>query len=420
MKRKKRLLRFFLLIILSISILKSYSQIPVSPGFVVLNNNDTIYGNIEYSRFSALNKCVIIKNGTSTIQILKPEQVSDFFISPDLHFQSQHIGNRYTFLQLISEGKINLYKGSKGLYISCNSDNLVLLDHEKEYITKNGRMYLAQHNAYKTSIKSCITDTSFYRKIDELSSDINTISKLIQEINNHDLTPHKKPESRILHKNLYSLGISYSVNKFSIPDLKYRNDSLFFSYGDDTKPILNAWQIGFSFKRNLKSTHFYLYGGLEYSKMQKESFDRPGIIYSTEVFPSRGSSYFEDSIGNIKDQFRYEMTLVSIPLGFYEEITHNRLRPFYSAGFSANYFLKKTIVLSRTVKLNNVTVEDYELELDTPAFSFGTTFDIGCRYLINANHSISLGINWNLLITNHSTPVYLKAINRRFYFAFNF
>ncbi|MFA5329246.1 MAG: hypothetical protein WC384_15735 [Prolixibacteraceae bacterium] len=429
MKRKNLLLILFWLLFLVITISKSYSQVPNSPGYVILNNHDTIYARIENSHLGSLSKCVIIKNGTSTIQIIKPKQVNGFFISPDSYFQTKQIGGKNTFVQVISKGKIDLYEANMNLYISRNSDNLVLLDGEKKYFKVDSKTYSTENNSYKTWMKNCIEDTSYYRKIDKLFFDKTVIKKLIYEINGQNFTSLKDRDIKIFHQNQFSFDFGYSAYTFQMLNLSYKNDSLFVSYGnngvlgdrDNVKHKLNAWQMGFSYKRNIKSTNLYLYSGLKYSKLQKISVDRFVFLHSSITPESYGSSYYSNTIGSVKDQFHYDLTQVSMPVGFYHEISHNLLRPFYSIGISGNYFLKKTILVNRTVYLNNVNVEEDEFELDIPSFSLGTALEIGCRYLINANYSISAGINWNTLMKNQSiSPGYNKVTNRRFYFSFNF
>lgn len=329
-------LRIFLLLILFTPVPKSYSQIPVSPGYVILKNNDTIFGNVENAVFGSLNRFIIIKNGTSSIQILKPTQVRKFFVSPDNYFQTKQINGKQKFLQLISEGRINLYRGNKGLYISCKSDSLVLIGGAKEYETKNGKTYLVVNNSFKTSLKGCISDTNYYHRIVKMSSDKNAVTKLIKEINGQDIAIPGRPANNRFHTNQYSLDFGYIVNKLNIQDLRYKNDTLWANYGDVSEQKLNAWQLGFSYKRNLNSTNLYLYGGLKFSKMQKTSFERLGLLYKTTS--SNGSSFMEDTVGFVKDRYQYDMSMVSIPFGLYEEITNNRLRLFYSVGFSGTFF----------------------------------------------------------------------------------
>lgn len=430
MQRKNSFLRLFLLFTFIVTASRSYSQVPISPGYIILNNHDTIYGRIENSHLGSIGKCIIIKNGTSKIHILKPEQVNGFFIYPDSYFQPQKIEGKYTFLQLISEGKVNLYSGDMNLYISSGSGNLVQLDGKKKYFNKDGKTYSIVNRSYKECIRASITDTSYYPKIDKLVFDKSAIIVLIKEINGHETTSLKDQDYKIFHKNQFSLGLSYSTYAYHMKNLDYKNDSFYVSYdgrigfnkkGNNPKLKLNAWQIEFSYKRNITSTNLYLYGGLQYCKLQKTSLERLGLLHSSISFESDGTNHYTDTIGRVTDQFHYDIAQISLPVGFYHEISHNLLRPFYSFGFSGNYFLKRSVLLNRTVYLNNIKVQEDELKLDIPSFSLGAELELGCRFLINANYSLSGGVNLNTLIKEQSNIIAdFNLTSRSFYLSFNF
>lgn len=102
------------LVLLSI-VGNTYSQNEFLPGFIILNSNDTIFGNIENEReiYSSL-ICVFKSADSNKIQQYLPTEIRAYYLSNNRFFKSRRmvINNveKNIFLQVMIEGELNIYK----------------------------------------------------------------------------------------------------------------------------------------------------------------------------------------------------------------------------------------------------------------------------------------------------------------------
>jgi hypothetical protein len=404
----------------------SYTQVTTSDGFIIANNYDTISGKLEYAYTGFSQKCVFIKENSLKIDFLSPDQIKQFFISPNINFKAKRFNKEQLFFQVLSEGKINLDYDGNDLFISNASDSLIRLKGGTEsYRLVDGKSYVKETTIYKTQLKRCVGDTNFYKKIDNLNFDRKLIFELIEDINN------KKPSAFVRLKfpkhnvNHYGIEIGFSINSFYLNNTNYINDSLEVEYKSRKSNVfttwasVNSWIIGINGRRKIGKTNFYLSIGANYEKLLNTRIETSALLHQFMSWEN-GSIHNADTIGKVTDIYAFKLSSFSFPISFNEELSYNKFRPFYNIGITNKIYLNKNISLNRKVNRYGKFNEEKNLKVQVPPFFLGVKLGLGCRYLVNKNCSISGGFNFEYFQTTKSNNNVESIFSKNFFISYTF
>ena len=145
----KRLL--LLVILLLTQIRPGFSQIEFVKGYVLLNNGDTLYGEIDKSNYIRNSmQCNFRKEEGGEITTYFPNQIEGYRFINGKYYVSKKVpvdnDTIYVFLEYLINGKLNVFycknaPGSNHYYISNDTLPIVELEFSKDLKYNDGRMY---------------------------------------------------------------------------------------------------------------------------------------------------------------------------------------------------------------------------------------------------------------------------------------
>ncbi len=167
-----------------ISILKLKAKSDLRNGYVVKNNNDTIYGMIDYSLNRTNDKrCTFKKEIDSESQIFNPSEIKCFRFLNSKYYVSkvvkiEGIVNN-AFVEFLINGKVNLYYLKRiDQYYLEKDDQLYELKNTIEVISKNGFMYEQQKKEYVGMMTYLLQDANIQNYINKASLDHKSLIKV--------------------------------------------------------------------------------------------------------------------------------------------------------------------------------------------------------------------------------------------------
>lgn len=373
MKRK-----LVLLVCICVLFAVSYSQSDYRNGFIITNNNDTIYGLIDFrSRYSNSHECIFIKNNESDKTTYKPFDIQAYRFVDDKYYVSKEIIRNDTiksiFLEFLLKGAANLYSyydfyDGEHFYIDNNQGIFIELKNTKveEYI--DDTKYLREKKEYQGVLKYYFQEApSVTSKTDNLAYGQNSLINLFKDY--HDevcsgeecISYVKKPI-----KLKFSLGPFIGFNIYT----EYLNiNYLFVNYyllepSDFNNSLLPTYGLYFNFYLPEVNQKLHFQYEVSYSKWrQNVSSVYYDSIFNIDYYMSM--AYLQQSINNVF-LFTYEF-----PKG--------KIRPLFQIGAFFNYFFIQDFS-------NNLTAEDLygnqytNNELTSspfPEYQYGLCFAIG-------------------------------------------
>ena len=156
-------------------------------GYVVLNNGDTLKGEIKYNTKKELSlfSKVYFKNAENVQKTYKPDDVKAYGYE-DIRFLTRTMDKELVFLKLVSEGQINLFEWQYEVY--HGDETLVEKDF---YIEKVGgeakEPEKLKGNKFKKTVSELMADnTELVARIngEDKKYEINDMQSVIEEYNN--------------------------------------------------------------------------------------------------------------------------------------------------------------------------------------------------------------------------------------------
>jgi len=188
-------------------------------GFIILNNNDTIHGWIEYNKIkSDILACYFSTDSLSLPTRYKPRDIKGFEIPREKKYASRIVEiegeERHLFLLYLVDGTVDLFyfrelDGQIYCFIEKEGKILPLTNEQKEY-SQNDQKYIRKTNQYKNVFKYITKETpELHPIINNLEYHHSSFMKLVSKyhnkvcdsvdcvIYNRDFRKIKKPPLRI-------------------------------------------------------------------------------------------------------------------------------------------------------------------------------------------------------------------------------
>ncbi len=154
--------------------LESFSQSFFNSCYIVLNNNDTVYGEIEYKNDFILSNLCVFKKSQKDIQITyHPFDIQEYMVNNRL-FISKKINNEVVFIEEIIKGKISIYSlmdqdRNIHYFINKNDSNFMEIPYKEKIIDKNGERYLYKSKLHIGLLKEYMKDVpSLFTSIEKI------------------------------------------------------------------------------------------------------------------------------------------------------------------------------------------------------------------------------------------------------------
>jgi hypothetical protein len=180
----------FTLVILFFSKGIIYSQSEFRNGYVIKNNNDTIFGLINYSSIVNFKKCVFKKNTHSEIIEFVPNEIKAYRFIDGKYYISKQLETNKTkdliFLEFLINGIVDiyLYRDSYGdhYFIDKGDSILIELKNEKKTIVLNNIEYQKESKEYIGTLKYIFQNSpSVSKKADRVSLNSKSLIDITRE-----------------------------------------------------------------------------------------------------------------------------------------------------------------------------------------------------------------------------------------------
>jgi hypothetical protein len=189
-----RLIALFLTLLIEVSLL--YSQAEYLPGFIIMNNGDTVKGNIYLGATKTnCEKCQFKLANTNDIETFLPGELGSYKFTNGLFYRSHEIdidgGIKKVFLEWAVKGSMNLYfyispKSGMHYYVERGDTGFIeLRNTSKEFIGSDNTRRTIEGKEYATELASLIRDQpALLPKIYSSKFDSKSLIKLSRDYHN--------------------------------------------------------------------------------------------------------------------------------------------------------------------------------------------------------------------------------------------
>lgn len=168
-------------LITSLSVLVSViitGQSNLKPGYIIDNNNDTIYGQVannEYRINSA--KCEFIPENEENIKTYYPGDIYSYRIIDGKYYVTKSIEGKKYFVEYLVNGKMDLFflcdESNSERYFITKDDALEELIYKEEYLKIDGKQYIKRSEYYKGTIGNATRDCPEIQQYMPKSAELN-------------------------------------------------------------------------------------------------------------------------------------------------------------------------------------------------------------------------------------------------------
>lgn len=358
--------------VLLFSFLQLSAQSDFRDGYIVKNENDTIYGLIDY-RGNKVNskKCVFKKDINAEKQVFTPNELTGYRFTDSKYYVSKEVDiegqTELLFLEFLINGVVDVYyyrdELGEDYLIDDGSGNLYELRNDKEEVVKNQVRYLKESKEYVGVLKAIFRESPMvFKKVDNINLNHKSLINVSRDYHNEVCDDQECiVYEKKLPKSEKAFGIVLGFYGMSISGI---NDS-FISERESGFTTYPA--IGLYYKVNMPYFNercFFLYEG---------TYSRGRLSTSYAADPGNGLIYI-NSIDLIHDSFN---NLVVIKY----EFPKGKVKPTFQIGMFAKYLFGADYTRTREARFawgdtNYVFVDD---DIPFSSFDFGINTGVGLK-----------------------------------------
>lgn len=330
------------------------AQTEFRPGYIVLKDKDTLFGEIDYRSDKIMARVCKFKKDKTVLKY-SPFDIESYRFTDGKYFVSKKVNGKSVFLQFLIEGRLNVYyyqddKSNDSFYFLENEKgDFKEIPYKEEVVLINGKYYDQKSLRYKGFL------TVFTAEAPELQSEINAI---------------EKPG----HDNLIKLAKDYhnsvcDTEKCIVYEAKHRK----------SKVSLEMQAGVFKFTTNEIT-----------ESVVDKTVSQVGVIAHFSI-PSLGDKWYLKT-GLLHSKLSYSNTSESMyTVPFHIEYIHfkGRVRPKFSYGPNFNEIASTSLNVGVNVQLS-----------ESFFWSINTSLDFKGRYLFLPGKSIGGSVNTGLFIKN--------------------
>lgn len=347
------------------------SQKDFKPGFIIKNEQDTIYGliNVNSNSKNSLS-CEFKKEENAVVQHYKPFDIQAYKIDHEKFYVSKEVvfndEKKQFFLEYLVNGIVDLFYlnyNTLGYFYIEKGDTIVRLsNNEYDYKNKYGTKYRTNSKQYKGTLKYLFNDSpEIFNKINNTSLSIKPMISLTEDYHNSVCDDYKC----INYRKNTKIDISiepYVGYVYSIMGLQNSNDK----YSDNS--------LGFGVNMRLSSLttrRFWNY--------------IIGINYSSNAF----NGDFTHTNGKYERTHRAEInySLVKIPLKIEYTFPGKRIQPSILFGYNNIFVFNANSSLEIVTTVDDYTIPD---ESKIRTYQYGIVGGVGIKIPVNERYSINL------------------------------
>lgn len=352
------------------------------PAYVIDNQKNIIEGYVDYRNVS---RCAFKKDMQAKTEKFLPGEIFGFQFKGDKFYVSKTILDYDSieapqFIEVLVKGVLTIYRYKNRFFVEKGDNFLELLDTSAE-IKKDGRLHLQQNKEYVGILKYLTSDCN-ENLLGDKTADEKYYTKVAIDYNkciNESYVVYKEDKPWSSHSWGLILGLNIANLSFSSD---YQPNQFYYLSEDDFFSPSNV-TIGVSY--NFKSPKIS-----EYLSMQLD------LIYSRFNF----TNYTLDE--SLITRIVHTNTFIDINhlntyLGLrYELFPQKKIIPYFNAGGSLVYHIKKEALLRLDYDRNQVVSTEERNALDLKKTQFGLWTGAGITFPLFKFHG-SLEIRSGLL-----------------------
>jgi hypothetical protein len=376
-----------------INALVLHAQSDFRNGYYINNNNDTVFGLINYKGNKAnAKKCIYRENIDSKNQLFTPDQIKGYRFINSKYYVSKTVYNEtkteQLFLEYLLSGIIDLYyyRDEKGehYFVDNGNEKLYELKNEEKEIIINNSRYVKESKEYMNILKAIFKESpEVSKRVESIKLNHKSLIDITHDYHNEIC---KDEECIIYEKKLpklkSSFGIVAGLNCISIVETHTLSGNLYY---------LNNSNFGFSFFPSI---------GLYYKKNmpfinERMYFQYEGTYSYVNITTSNSYSTPSYHIFYINDISFTKNVLNNLIFVKYE-FPKGKIRPTFQVGGFANYLFKTDY--ERNLEAQFAWGSTYYTEqfYDSPflKFDFGINCGVGFKSLIFSNKEIFFDLRY--------------------------
>lgn len=319
-----------LMVVLLASITCAFAVTDFRPGFIVLNNNDTIQGFIDYRGTKANSEsCIFQKETNSPVQTYTPNLIKAYRFNNGKYYVTMLLARDFTekvqFVEYLFKGRLDIYSYFDGIdthYLAGKDGRLFELKGGYKKIERDGISYVVKNTEYMGILNFLFSDDPKGSTLTNI--DLNSES-LIKSARRYHMDVCSNDSCILYQKdisqNKVTFGplvgfhtLSYSIRDHSVGLLRYIDDA---RLNQTFYP-----SIGFFIKSSLPQINDRL-------SLQYEAFYSINKITSQDKSPGLSGLVYANNMV-------YTRQLLNNSLLVKYEIPKYKLHPTFHAGIFAN------------------------------------------------------------------------------------
>ncbi len=362
-------------------------------GYIINNNNDTIYGLINYrGDIANSRKCEFKKDSVSQITEYEPGNIKAYRFINSKYYVSKTINKEGTaepiFLEYLINGVVDIYyyRDNSGDYYFAddNKGELLPLKNDEVKFFADGVQYVKESKAYIGMLKYLFKDEpAISKKVDNLSLDHKSLIKITTEYQNK-VCPDEQciVYEKKLPKIKFSYGISAGINIVKILTINEFKDYITFYYLENSDFSTSVYpNIGILLKMSLPNINEKLFLQYEGSYCRWES-----KTLNSFIEPVYSMNVVNDISFTINDFSNSLLVRYEFPKGKY--------RPVFQAGLFADFYFSPKYSRIQDVKWSwgdNYDTKSYDV-YPFKKFNMGPSAGIGLIKQIGEKNQINFDL----------------------------
>ncbi len=391
----RHFLQICVLLLPVLSSVSAWSQSAFARGYIIKENNDTIYGLMNRKSYIANSRqCSFKKSAGDSVELFKPDEIKAYRYFSGQYYISKKIlldgDSAQVFLEFLVDGIADLYYlkewGIEHYYLEKADKGITELSQENRTVYKNLQEFTSTYDKYKGILKYVFEDDkSLYRKIDQTPLNVRSMVSLTKDYHNDVCNDYSCIDySRNLHSVLsYGMMGSILFARLGLKDSKGFTWSVNPAYGIIFQINPTFWSDNWSFSASIMNAFMHFKG----------IFDKgmPNGTYTLHY------------------DIDYKYISLMVPLKVNYTIPRNNMRIRFDLGLD-NIFLPE-----KTLNVDWYYYENlkYSEEEHPPAYEIGYSAGAGLLYDLNKKWTLQTSLDYELQTTQHLNKWHTDLMNQQ-------
>lgn len=326
-----------------------FSQTDFRKGYIISNENDTIYGLIDYrENIKKYKICDFKSSENQNVISYDPSQIKGYRYINDKYYISKEIsenGNssEKVFYEVLVKGTATLYKYLSSIFVEKNDENFIKLTNELQIINNDGKEFYKYSNRHIAVLSYLLADCPSIKgkinKVKNIEIDLTKLIELYNECIGDQSITFK--ENKPWFKTQIGVAIGMNSSKINLDSPHEETDHI--TEGSD----------------NINSIMPGLYIDLSSPRIHERIALHFGINYLSSTYKS--FYIIESTFETDRSEIKFDLKQLMIPLGFRYTFYEKKFTPYLNLGIFYTLHLESSSLWTLEYEKNKV-IQFYERE----------------------------------------------------------